>query len=594
MLTAHTSKRRMVRQLVLIALCGAAPAQALAQHDVQRLDVRDPNAFDNRVITFGDLTAAGETITASDSINGPSMIYIPDGTPNKLADYYLYFADHGGDHIRMAYGDSPVGPFTLYQPNTGVLSLNGNNTFAAGGNRVLTIGPELGVGDHIASPDITFDADTGLFNMSYHGNRFTKQADGSWKKSNNQRTFVAYSSDGLSFNDTQYGVGSEINGSYLREFEYKGLKYGLAMNGVQVRPTDQANPYTNGDWQDAPFNKELRDSLRALAADPDTWADDPNNDAKGNVVFRHNAVKVDEANDKLSWWYTAKAEAPERIYEATVALGDDWTQWTVTDVREVLRPEFDYEGANLDLIPSTGGRPKVPGSTATGQVNELRDPAYFFDPISGREFLYYSVAGEYGIAVAELFSASDPGVDPPVTDPVSIVNYAVDGVLAATSTADGVSASSLAGNGNTRFDSGGFRNDDADPQVFSFTLEVEDGQTLALTGFTLRLMADQPNHLGQVRVNGEVFGDVFTNGGDDDVYLEITGENVDQISGLTGSVLIEITFDVPGPGRDTVIDDVELFGLVTAVTPIPEPASAAVLLGLWTAATFVRRRPRTA
>ena len=40
-------------------------------------------------------------------------------------------------------------------------------------------------------------------------------------------------------------------------------------------------------------------------------------------------------------------------------------------------------------------------STAYGQVNQLRDPAIFED--NGRVYLLYAVAGESGIAIAEVF-----------------------------------------------------------------------------------------------------------------------------------------------------------------------------------------------
>ena len=39
-------------------------------------------------------------------------------------------------------------------------------------------------------------------------------------------------------------------------------------------------------------------------------------------------------------------------------------------------------------------------STAYGVVNELRDPALLLD--EGRIYLFYAVAGESGIAVAEI------------------------------------------------------------------------------------------------------------------------------------------------------------------------------------------------
>ena len=62
---------------------------------------------------------------------------------------------------------------------------------------------------------------------------------------------------------------------------------------------------------------------------------------------------------------------------------------------EVLRPERDWEGADAPLEPSVR-------STAYGHVNQLRDPAIFEDAASGRIYLLYAVAGESGIAIAEL------------------------------------------------------------------------------------------------------------------------------------------------------------------------------------------------
>ena len=34
--------------------------------------------------------------------------------PNRLANYYMYFAHHGGTYIRLAYSDSLEGPWQLH------------------------------------------------------------------------------------------------------------------------------------------------------------------------------------------------------------------------------------------------------------------------------------------------------------------------------------------------------------------------------------------------------------------------------------------------------------------------------------------------
>ncbi len=56
------------------------------------------------------------------NIQGPSLIRMPDWVPNPLGRYYLYFADHKGSWIRLAYADSLAGPWRIHPP--GALHLN--------------------------------------------------------------------------------------------------------------------------------------------------------------------------------------------------------------------------------------------------------------------------------------------------------------------------------------------------------------------------------------------------------------------------------------------------------------------------------------
>ncbi|MCD6520797.1 MAG: hypothetical protein J7M05_12845 [Anaerolineae bacterium] len=39
------------------------------------------------------------------NINGPSLIRVPLWIKNPLGKYYLYFASHHGQYIRLAYAD---------------------------------------------------------------------------------------------------------------------------------------------------------------------------------------------------------------------------------------------------------------------------------------------------------------------------------------------------------------------------------------------------------------------------------------------------------------------------------------------------------
>ena len=52
------------------------------------------------------------------NIQGPSLIKVPDWVENPLGEYYLYFADHRGTYIRMAYADEVTGPWTVHSPGS--------------------------------------------------------------------------------------------------------------------------------------------------------------------------------------------------------------------------------------------------------------------------------------------------------------------------------------------------------------------------------------------------------------------------------------------------------------------------------------------
>ena len=52
------------------------------------------------------------------NIQGPSLIKVPDWVENPLGKYYLYFADHRGTYIRMAYSNEVAGPWTIHSPGS--------------------------------------------------------------------------------------------------------------------------------------------------------------------------------------------------------------------------------------------------------------------------------------------------------------------------------------------------------------------------------------------------------------------------------------------------------------------------------------------
>jgi hypothetical protein len=201
---------------------------------------------------------------------------------------------------------------------------------------------------HIASPDVHVDHEQRQIQLYYHGCCLPEPP--------HQFTRVALSSDGLTFTAREEILGV----SYWRGFRWRDRHYGLAMPGIFYRSRDPFSGYEQGPTL---FTPEMR----------------------------HAAVQL--IGDTLRVFYTNAGDCPERILRAEIALADDWWSWRTTGSITVLAPEMDYEGANLSLVPSVRGAIHEP-------ARQLRDPCIFED--EGRTWLFYAVAGERGIAAAEL------------------------------------------------------------------------------------------------------------------------------------------------------------------------------------------------
>jgi hypothetical protein len=296
------------------------------------------------------------------NIQGPSLIRVPDWIDGQLGDYYLYFADHKGRYIRLAYADDLLGPWRIHLP--GSLQLEQS--------RFLTEPPEStpeqvvqfearlkrnGVAiahdllleittPHIASPDVHVDTRERRIVMYFHG----LDAVGT------QVTRVAVSHNGIDFSAQPEILGRP----YMRVFQHDGMTYALTMPGQFYRSKDGMRGFEPGQIL---FNPDMR----------------------------HSAV-MKRAGELWVFW-TRVGEAPERILLSRIDLTDDWHGWKDNAPVEILRPERSWEGADAPLVPSVR-------STAYGTVNQLRDPAIFAE--GGRIYLLYAIAGESGIAIAEV------------------------------------------------------------------------------------------------------------------------------------------------------------------------------------------------
>lgn len=303
------------------------------------------------------------------NIQGPSLIRSPAWLRGPLGRYLLYFADHKGSYIRLAAADRLEGPWRVHRPGALQLAESG---FAVDPpeatddqlSELAELYAQLfgdsdwshdllvdAVTPHIASPDVHVDDVAHRIVMYVHGlDSFGVQV-----------TRVALSTDGVVFAGRPDVLGSP----YLRAFGYDGMTYALTMPGQVLRSRDGLGGFERG-----PQLFEPR--------------------------MRHAAVVV--RGDTLHVFWTRVGDAPESILHSTIALTADWMTWTESPARVVLRPEHDWEGADAPCEPSRR-------STAYGHVNQLRDPAVFVDhrPTGdGRSWLLYAVAGESGIALAEI------------------------------------------------------------------------------------------------------------------------------------------------------------------------------------------------
>ncbi len=318
-----------------------------------------PNVRAER-LTDGPIISPDLDPSLGENIQGPSLIRVPNWLEGALGTYYLYFADHKGRYIRLAYADALTGPWRVHVPGSLQIEESHFPTEPPPVTDEDVAAFEARLGDtrlshdaivdmttpHIASPDVHVDNSARRIVMYFHG------LEGLGKQSSR----VATSRDGISFEAQPQILGR----TYMRAFDHGGYRYVLAMPGQFYRSQDGFTGFEEGPLL---FNKDLR----------------------------HVAVLL--RDELLHVFWTQVGEAPERIHLSVIDVSGDWMQWRESERVEVLRPERSWEGADAPLEPSVR-------STAYGVVHQLRDPAIFEE--DGRVYLLYAGGGESGIGIAEL------------------------------------------------------------------------------------------------------------------------------------------------------------------------------------------------
>ena len=209
------------------------------------------------------------------NINGPSLLLVPDWIEKPLGRYYLYFANHGGSYIRLAYADHLSGPWRIYAP--GVLSLK----------------DAPGCRGHVASPDVVAVPELNEVRMYFHGPA---------REGKNQLTFVARSRDGLHFQAS----GTPLCPFYFRAFRHHGVWYGMSKGGLLWRSEDGLVAFEEGPNPMPCARKRDRPMYNEPGA-------------------RH--VAIQQTAEALWVYFSSIGDAPERIQRCRIQLTPNWRTW---------------------------------------------------------------------------------------------------------------------------------------------------------------------------------------------------------------------------------------------------------------------------
>ena len=306
--------------------------------------------------------------TLGDNINGPAVIRVPAWIEHPLGRYYLYFAHHKGDHIRLAYADAVTGPWKVYEPGV----LNVKDTLFYRPQPDPKESPES-LYTHVASPEVVVDDSKRRLIMYVHG-MFTDgeawpeepAAALKWMKDGGyaQYTQTTVSTDGLHFSP-QLGITEKS--SYIRVFPWQGSYYSMGRLGVLGKASNLAGTFEMG----------------------------PSVFAGGKYAGKVRHVGLLLKGETLYVFFSVIGDAPEHIQLSTVTLKGDWHEWKASEARDVLTVQEKWECSGLAVVASKAGE-------SDGPEHALRDPFVFEE--NGRATLFYSYCGEQGLAAADVTS----------------------------------------------------------------------------------------------------------------------------------------------------------------------------------------------
>ncbi|MDF7798601.1 hypothetical protein P4C99_03955 [Pontiellaceae bacterium B1224] len=421
-----------------------------------------PESTTNKAYDF-ELVAGGAVIadrSIGNSAN-PSVIRVPDWVPLSEraatnAIYYMYFANHTGQHIQLKWAETLESPWTEF--NLGG-TYNGN---ARRGVFDTDSDATRDDYDHVFSPDVHVDDVNQQIIMYFHGkNQSSTSTDGGQNVPQQHANFVATSHWGLNFNDPIEAGGEEGYGPvtvtfdgvtrevvlgdvYQHVFEYKGNYYSLSKRAIMAMAPDPSDPWAPP--ADDPETSKAEPFYMAWTPDTtpsDLWYNDahpagqdsyyspaatflassafenhPNNPHPGMRIFseteednslriNHCSMNVMPEKEQLEIFFYVREVGASDLYDDVYRIvldlsNPDFQQWTVAK---------DDEGQYIFDVVVTDDEIM----DAVQSVNPGADPDDFADPSSmgmaavfvdddGSKYLfctYYSAANGGASATSE-------------------------------------------------------------------------------------------------------------------------------------------------------------------------------------------------
>ncbi len=454
--------RHAALALIFICLSSSALGQVVT---VKRIDARPPGHPLDTGSPFDPIMddALRQTIgTSAGSATGACVIRVPEWIPDSekthpSAKYYMYFSDHHGSKIKMAWSASITGQWTLF--NDGAAP---DRAWGEKGNCSGAQTPGVGVLDRMHhGGSIRLDDNTVIKDKFHFVDVYADDVNERiimYFHSLGPGNGVATSKYGLNFNmptaggEKGHGIRNvRVTEWYLRSFELEGeakgrkvkARFGWGRGGFWRAPlltsagevATHANANEPGGWwtpswpgdptPEGPAQKwstkywwtkihEADPLNRALPA-PELHNPErsfgfrkPNRPSK-MPRGRHYAIHHDPVGDrdKIYVFRTVPRSLPESVGVIILDLAGlseaerlDPNNWKrVHDVEEViLKPRAYWEGVHFAYQPSNGG---------VGNGYQLRDP-YVFKDRDGKLYLFYSGFGEANVGVAELSIAPVP------------------------------------------------------------------------------------------------------------------------------------------------------------------------------------------